>query len=196
MSSHWNPTQLRLSHSDQSAWSWCHPQSKSAQTCPRWCLGRNKERESENDGSLTLGAIYFMAFQRDERRVGHVGVLVIKSFELAPFHGRHFQVAHNAIQKSLLAPGKGHGIWWTPEMKRLSSNCMSCMFRNLVLLFMVWMAGHACKNVTLMNLSRMVMKKGYERSIRSLKFQMDKWGRVFPRIILVIYIVSPDSELC
>lgn len=33
-----------------------------------------------------LGAIYFMAFKRDEMRVGLAGVLVIRSFELAPFH--------------------------------------------------------------------------------------------------------------
>lgn len=103
----------------------------------------------------------------------------------------------NAIQKSLLAPGKGHGIRWTAEMKRFSNNCMSCMFRNLVvLLLMVWMVSHACKNVTLMNLSKMVIKKGCERSIRSIKFQRDNWERVFPRIILIIYNVSPDSELC
>lgn len=47
------------------------------------------------------------------------------------------------------------------------------MFRNLVLLLMVRMVSHAHKSVTLMNPSETVMKKGYERSIRSIKFQMD-----------------------
>lgn len=102
----------------------------------------------------------------------------------------------NAIQKSLLTPGKGHGIQWTAEMKRFPNNCVSCMIRNLALLLMVWMVSHARKNVTLMNLSKMAIKKGCERSIRSIKFQRDKWERVFPGIILLIYSVSPDSELC
>ena len=35
----WSPAGWRWPHSDQCVWSWCRPRSRSARTCPPWCLG-------------------------------------------------------------------------------------------------------------------------------------------------------------
>lgn len=55
-SGHWSPGGWRWPHSGQCVWSWCHPRSKSAPTCPPWCLGQRTLRVRGGHNPSTHGA--------------------------------------------------------------------------------------------------------------------------------------------
>lgn len=164
MSSHWNPALLRWSHSDQSAWSLCHPQSKSAQTCPQWCLGKKKARQSERNSNLKI---------RSEWKI------------------RVWSDSWNWSVRPLVWLGT---IYFMALKRILITTCSTCSE--------TWCFAHG------MNIKPWAWKcytgecfrdsdeKGSERSTRSVKFQMDKCGRVSAGIILLISSSSPVSEHC